>query len=468
MGNALNNLGITVMTRQELVTYYEAVFTSIYGADVDLTSDSPDGQLIGILVQNVLDLQDFLVNIYNSFDPDNAIGTQLDQRVAINGIQRQAGTFTLTPITVTVDRALNLYGLDQTVQPVFTVADNVGNQWQLVATQNIGAPGAYSYQFRAANPGRVLTVPNTIKNAVTVVLGVTAINNPSVPTSVGDTEETDAALRIRRQKSTQLPSQGYLNALEAALGNVTGVTYEKVYENKGDIVDADGIPPHCIWAVLGGNGAPADIANAIYVNRTEGCNMKGDQTFNVTQDDLSIFTIRWDNVTTQNVFIKFTATSIDGINPPNLAQILELLPGIFVPGIGAEVNINQLATLVQQIDPNTLVTDAGFSLSALGPFTETLAPTAKNFQFVSATANIYILDVVLLPVAVSVARNGTQQFNAYGGSQTGYVFSMTANPSGGSIDAGTGLYTAGNTAATDTVRVLDSDGNPAFATVTVT
>ncbi len=456
------------MTRQELITYYTAVFQGIYGPDIDLTSSSPDGQLIGILVQNILDLQDLLVQIYNSFDPDNAVGTQLDQRVTINGIQRQAGTYTITPITITTDRALNLFGLDQTAQPVFTVADNTGNQWELIATENVPGAGSASYQFRAANPGRTLTVPNTIKNAVTVVLGVTAINNPSGPTSLGDNEETDAALKIRRQKSTQLPAQGFIDALEAALGNIVGVTYERVYENKGDIINADGVPPHCIWAILGGNGAPADIANAIYVERTEGCNMKGSQTFNVTQKDLSLITIRWDNVAAENIYIKFTATSIDGVNPPNLQQILEQLPSLFVPGIGAEVNINQLATLVQQIDPNTLVTDAGFSTAPTGPFTETLAPTAKNFQFVATTPNIYILDVVLLPVETSVARLTTQQFNAYGGSQTGYVFSMTANPSGGSIDAGTGLYTAGATPATDTVRVLDSDGNAAFATVTVT
>jgi hypothetical protein len=53
------------------------------------------------------------------FDPDNAVGVVLDQRVAINGIQRQAGTYTVTPITVVTSQSVNLYGLDQDVQPVY-------------------------------------------------------------------------------------------------------------------------------------------------------------------------------------------------------------------------------------------------------------------------------------------------------------------------------------------------------------
>ena len=130
----------------------------------------------------------------------------------------------MTNVTVTVSQALNLYGLDQTAQPVYTVADNAGNQWQLQTTQHLSTPGTYVFSFQAANPGAVLTTINTITVPVTIVLGVTSINNPTTYTTLGINEETDAALKIRRQKSVSLASQGYLAGLLAALENINGVT----------------------------------------------------------------------------------------------------------------------------------------------------------------------------------------------------------------------------------------------------
>jgi hypothetical protein len=57
---------------------------------------------------------------------------------------------------------------------------------------------------------------------------------------------------------------------------------------------------------------------------------------------------------------------------------------------------------------------------------------------------------------------------ASGGSPP-YTFSLATNGSGGTINASSGVYTAGTTAGvTDTVRVTDAAGNASNATVTVT
>jgi uncharacterized phage protein gp47/JayE len=465
--NLIDANGVTVRTRDELLQLYQERFKAIYGPQVDISTNSPDGQMIAILVQDSLDMQDFLVNMVNSFNPDAAIGVLLDQRVAINGIQRQAGTFTITPISVTVSTALTLVGLDQDATNPYTVSDNVGNKWLLQTTQNIVGAGTFSFNFRAQNPGQVTTIPNTITVPVTVVIGVTAVNNPTTYSTLGQNEESDATLRIRRQEAVQMPSQGFQVGSQAALGNVPNVTYAKVYENKKDITDADGIPPHCMWAVVGGTGAPAAIANAVYVERTEGCNMRGAQTYNIVQADGTLFTVQWDNVEPETLYIQFVAESIDGINPPKLAQILADLPGVFTPGIGEEVNVTALGTAIQKIDPNCLVSNAGFAFAALGPYFPTLTPSAKNKQFTISSQNIYITPMVMLPNPVTVPANTSQQFNAYGGTQTGYTYSMDSNPSGGTINPVTGLYTAGPTPATDVVKVVDSNANTAFATVTV-
>lgn len=365
MPNILDASGLTTSTKAELIASYTAAFQQIYGADINLDQDSPDGQMMNIFVQSVLDLQDLLKQIYNQFDPDNAIGVVLDQRVAINGIQREAGTYTITNITIVTNQSVNLYGLDQTVQQIYTVSDNAGNLWELQTTQLGVVSGTNVFVFRAATPGANLTVPNTITTPVTIVLGVVSINNPTVYTTLGTNEETDAALKIRRQKSVSLASQGYLPGLLAALENINGLSYAAVYENVTSTTDVDGIPGHSIWVIVAGVAANSDIAQAIYTKRNAGCGMKGSTTFTITQVDGSLFVIKWDIVVPQNLFIQFTATSINGSTAPNIAGIRAGLPAIFLPGVNQDVNINTLSTLVQQIDSNTLVTNAGFTLGLI-------------------------------------------------------------------------------------------------------
>jgi hypothetical protein len=361
MPNAIGPTGLTTATQAELLAQYTADLQQIYGADINLASDSPDGQLINIFIQANLDLQDLLVQIYNSFDPDNAIGVVLDQRVAINGIQRQAGTFTITNVTLVLSQSVNLYGLDQTAQPVFTVADNAGNNWQLQTTQLGVGPGTVAYAFQAALPGANLTVPNTITVPVTVVLGVTSINNPTTYTTLGLNEESDANLKVRRQKSVSLASQGYLAGLLAALQNINGVISAFVYENNTGSTNGDGVPGHSIWVIIDGTASSSDIANAIYTKRNAGCGLFGQTSFTITQVDGSPFIVVWDFVVPENLFITFTASSIDGVNAPNIAAVRAGLVTSFTPGVNQEVDINHLATQVQDIDSNCLVTNAGFS-----------------------------------------------------------------------------------------------------------
>lgn len=361
MPNSIGPDGLETATREELKTQLDTAFQTIYGADINLDQDTPDGQMIGIFIQAILDLEDLLVQVYNMFDPDNAVGVILDQRVAINGIQRQAGTYTLTPITIVTSQACNLYGLDQDVQPVYTIQDNAGNKWLLQTTQLIGGSGTTVATFRAEFPGANLTIPNTIDIPVTIVLGVVSVNNPTLYTTLGMNEESDAVLKVRRQKSVSLASQGYLAGLLAALENINGVTSAFVYENNTSDPDGDGVPGHSIWVIVSGTATDEEIANAIYTKRNAGCGMKGSTTYTITQVDGSPFVVKWDTVLPENLFIVFTATSIDGEDIPNIAAIRPGLVTSFVPGVNQEVNVNALATDVQAIDDNTLVTNAGFS-----------------------------------------------------------------------------------------------------------
>ena len=471
MPNSLSATGLVTATQAELVTQLTLAFQNIYGADVNLDADTPDGQLMMIFIQAYLDVLDLITEVYSSMDPDNAIGVTLDQRVALNGIQRQAGTYTITPISIVMGQANNLYGLDQSAQQIYTVADNAGNQWQLVTTQHFGAPGTYVCNFQAATPGANLTIPNTITVPVTIVIGVLSINNPTTYTTLGLNEETDVALKNRRRRSVALASQGYLAGLLAALQNITGVTSAFVYENNTASTNTDGVPSHSIWAIVAGSPAAADVANAIYNKRNAGAGMYGATSYNITQVDGSIFTVNWDYVAPQNLFIKFNVSPLDGVTPVNIAAIKTALSSTFNPGVYSQVNINEIAEFVQGIDPNALVTfpsgTAGFSTTATGPWTYTLRPTAKNLQFVVPNSDVIILPMRLTPVTSVVTHGTNQTFNALGG-YGALTFTISTNNSGGTINSSTGVYTAGTTTGvSDTITVTDAQSNTATATVAV-
>jgi len=471
MPNKIDGTGLTTATTAENVAFLTIAYQQIYGPNIDLSSSSQDGQMLQIFVQVTVDVEDILAGVYSARDINQAVGTQLD--TLVYWIQRLGGTFTIQPVAITTNKALTLFGLDQTTQPVYTVSDGSGNEWQLINTQVIVGAGTNTFNFQSLNPGAISSAQNTITVAVTVVQGVTVINNPSTYSTLGVNAETDAAFRLRALASTSIASQGFFNSLYATLSNTPNETKTIVIENYGDTVSpnstcsAVGVPAHGIWVITQGSALPATIAQEIYAQRSLGCNMKGAQTYQITQADGSIFVVQWDVVIEENVYIQFTATSIDGIHPPNIAQILAQLPVLLQPQIGAVMNINQVQAAVNMIDPNTLVTNCGLATSGGGPFTSTVTPTALNYQFVVQSANIVITPMVMLPQTAIVVPLSTTQFTAYGGTQTGYVYSILVNNSGGSINSSTGVYTAGSTPGTDTVKCVDSASNSVTSSVTV-
>ena len=138
MTSSLGPTGLIIDSLNTIVLNLTTALQGIYGSDINVNSNSPDGQLINIFAQNVEDILELIEAVYASFGYETAYGTQLDNRLAILGLARQQGTYTTTPVLVTVNQALTLYGLDQTAQPVYTLIDQSGNLWQLVTTYAFG------------------------------------------------------------------------------------------------------------------------------------------------------------------------------------------------------------------------------------------------------------------------------------------------------------------------------------------
>jgi uncharacterized phage protein gp47/JayE len=394
--NAIGPNGISIDTPAETrdkflngTAAYPGMY-QIYGPDINVGPNAPDGQMIDIGVQFTQDMLEFIQQVFTGFDPDQAVGRVLDQRCAINGVQRKAGTRTITPISVTTTQALTLTGYnDDPVNP-FTVSDSTGTLYQLITTYAFGGPATQSLQFQAKDLGATTPTLNSITTIVTITLGVSAVNTPSAATTIGTNEESDYALRIRRAKSVALPSQGFYDGLYGALVDLDGVTSVNLLENITNSTDANGIPGHSIWAIVEG-GANTDIAQAIYIKRNAGCGMKGSVSVNVTQVDGSVFAVQFDRPTAETLWISMDVHAVTGA--VDTAYIKAQLLAQLSYRIGQTSVVSDIVALVQSIAPNAAISNAEVSNDNVTYVSDFLDTTGVNYQFALADARITITEV---------------------------------------------------------------------------
>ena len=343
--------GLTIDSLQEIITFLEDGYREIYGNDIILDSNTPDGQLINIQAQFYRDLLEVLNQIYTGFDIDQAIGVVLDQRVSLLGIQRQGATFTQQQIEITVDNSVTLEGLDEAANDIdgtgYTVADNTGTEFILLDTFNAPSAGTYNLTFRAKELGSITTTPNTITNPITEVLEVTNIDNPSGALEVGVNGELDSELKIRAKKSTANRSTGFIDGLTGLLLTTTGVTDVKVYENNTDVTDVNGIPSHSIWVICEG-GANTDIANVIYNTINAGCGMKGNLTIDIVTINGSIFVAKFDRPTSKNLYIKFEIKATIAGQTFDEDGIKDYIVNNLDFSIGDSANTSLITTITQE------------------------------------------------------------------------------------------------------------------------
>lgn len=386
MSNFVDTTGLNTESLTDIVTQLENGMKAIYGTDINVDPNSPDGQMINLFAQAKVDLLECIAQVYASFDPDQASGAVLDQRLSINGVKRRGSTFTRTNVTVTTDRALTLLGKDTSVAP-FTIADGSGTQFVLEQTATL-TTGANTLVFAAANSGAVQTLPNTLTTIVTITLGVLSVNNPASPITQGVDEETDAQVKIRRRQSIALPSLGALTATQAALFAVSGVSDAVVYENVTSVTDANGVPAHSIWAIVDG-GTNAAVAQAIYNKRNAGCGMKGSVQVTITQANSVPFVVKFDRPVYEDLYIALTITSKDvnhTIDDEYLKQ--KIFEGIVLK-IYEPADYTAITTLVKQLDPLAVVTAGGVSKTA-GSYVGYIYPSTIQKRFILSTTRIAI------------------------------------------------------------------------------
>jgi uncharacterized phage protein gp47/JayE len=305
--------GLTIPGYEDILNDNLEQYTSIFGANQYIGTDSAIYQLIAILSLKQSDTMQALQYAYNQSSPTTAIGAGLDRLVKLNGIARKPFSFSTAIVTVN--------GTPGTVINNGAAQDTNGNTWNLPATVTIPGSGNVNVSATCTIPGNIVAEPNTITIIATPVGGWTSVTNAAVSTP-GVPIETDSQLRARQAISVAVPSKTLLAGTIADLAALPGVTRYNVLENPTNAVDVYGNPPHSITAVVEG-ATDAAVAQTIYNNRGIGCFTNGTDTVVVTDPTNGNITmpISFDRPTYIPIYVTMTVHGFAGFTSATLAQI---------------------------------------------------------------------------------------------------------------------------------------------------
>lgn len=318
IANYIGVNGLVTQDLDEIIEDLETKFKGIYGSDINLEQNSPDGQWINILAQEKKDILDLVTQYYNNLDPDRVIGIPQQILYKLNGLIIKAYTYSYVYVNVTTTGAVTLSGLDDDIENEdgtgYTVRDTNGNRWILAETATITEAGTYLLNFRSADLGGVTVLPNTITVMETIQAGVSGVNNPANNYVTGNKGESSSEFRTRRNRSMEIPSQGFDESISSQMLTLNNVTQCKVYDNRTN-AEVNGIPAHGVWVIVEG-GATEDIAEIIYNNLPPGIPMKGSQVVNFTKLNGLLQPIYFDYPTGVPLYVRatiknFTTTDLD-------------------------------------------------------------------------------------------------------------------------------------------------------------
>lgn len=257
MSGGMTNQGFIAPTVQEEITDLGTSFLANIDGGLDLSSDQPIGQAIGIFAEKFSEVMELGATVYNALNPNAAEGQLLANVCAISGTFPQVATYSTVQATLTLAAATTVAAGATAI-----VANQPANIWVLqTAVTSVGA-GTYPATFQSQVPGPFVANAGTLTVIGTPTIGWTAVTN-AADAAQGLAADTDATLRAKRALELLGEGSGDLDAIRAAVLQVGGVIQCFVYENTSLVTDATGLPAKAFRVVIWDGTSPAASNNAV-------------------------------------------------------------------------------------------------------------------------------------------------------------------------------------------------------------
>lgn len=224
---------------------------------VNFDENDPIINIINSFIDSLSQSWKILSQTYDQFNPNRAAGASLSGLVQLNGITRKTGSPSSVVVTFTGEPGRKV--------PANTIVSSDINsiKWKTDFEVTIGADSVVSVTAHSTTNGHFTISPGTINVIDEPLLGIQSVINSSssVPGSV---DESDEELRIRRQRSTEIPSRGIAESIAGGLLSLDGVSYVKIFCNRTNQPDERGIPGKSMAVVVQG-GDDVQVAEQIFI-----------------------------------------------------------------------------------------------------------------------------------------------------------------------------------------------------------
>ncbi|GKX62291.1 Uncharacterized homolog of phage Mu protein gp47 [Pragia fontium] len=275
----LTHTGYVPERLNTIIEELQSGFKRIYGNDINLDPDSPDGQMIGLIGQIKADLEELAEVIYQALDPDHATGVWLEQRAAYAGLIRRRASYSyLRNVVLTGDPFTKIYS-------GAVVSDPNKNRWLLVNDVTLNAQGSAVADFRSESLGSYPVSEKTELKIEIVVLGWRYALS-SYAAEIGQEEESDPVFRKRFFRSRAKQAKNNVDGLVASLNQLPDVKEVMILENSTSEPDKNQVPAHSINVIIDG-GDDYLIAETVFNRKTAGTGLFG-QTSVVVRDTQNI------------------------------------------------------------------------------------------------------------------------------------------------------------------------------------
>lgn len=285
----------------QLLEELNAEVKTVFGDNFNVSPESPDGQINGVISESNANLWEIAEESYNAFNPSAATGVTLSNLVQLNGITRLPATSSRVQLSLT--------GTAGTTIPIGSLVstNDTGDQFSTEIAVTLDGAGNGSVFANAVNTGPIIALSGTLTEIDTPITGWSTVTN-SADAQLGTNEETDVELRARREQSVARDAQAITDAIFAGVANIPGVTQTVVLENDTDSVDANGLPPHSFQVIVVG-GVDEDIGDIIWLKKPAGILSFGSTTVQIVDSQGIPHDISFSRPTTVDIYVEVDLTT---------------------------------------------------------------------------------------------------------------------------------------------------------------
>ncbi|HEI0612418.1 TPA: baseplate J/gp47 family protein [Escherichia coli] len=275
-------------------------FTAAFGSTFDTSPESPDGQVIGIVADEIATCWDQAQAAFNSYRPGAMEGVGLDNICELTHVKRYVNRPTKVTVVLT--------GTSGTVVPAGSQVGTTDGSVKLYLESDVKIPGDGTAISLTA--GQIYIAPGTVTKIITPKGGWTGVNNREEGITGLDYEQ-DPALRARRDRTTVSSGSSTVEAIYSALSSLD-LTYVRIRDNDtGATIGTQ--PTGTVWVVVDG-GTQNDIARRIYDKKPGGVPTYGNISVAVKDSKGYEHTIKFSRTIRANIWVTGTFKRLPGSN----------------------------------------------------------------------------------------------------------------------------------------------------------